>query len=72
MKDVLLSILGLLILSAPTAFEVIRDRHGDAHPNSDWKLRTILCIISGGVFTLVMLPDDTTFEQAFWPEKWSH
>lgn len=62
--SITLSIFGLIILLAPTIFEIIRDRHGDAHPNSDWKLRTTFCIISGGVFTLVMLPSDTTLNHA--------
>lgn len=61
MKDVLLSILGLIILLAPTIFEIIRDRHGDAHPNSDWKFRANLCIGAGLFVALIHN------EPIYWP-----
>lgn len=33
----------------PTWFEGIRDRKGDSHPNSDWKLRGLLCFITAAL-----------------------
>lgn len=46
-------IISLLSLLFPSAFEVRRDRNGDAHPNSDWKLRGLLCVITGALVAFI-------------------
>lgn len=46
--------IAFLFLIFPTWFEGYRDRNGDAHPNNDWKLRGIICLISGIVATIIL------------------
>lgn len=54
MKDVLLSILGLLILFAPTALKVCRDRNGVKHPDR-WGFILLCChiIVSTGLLVAI-------------------
>jgi len=47
-------ILSLFFLKLPTWFEVYRDRKGDAHPNSDWKLRGITCLLVGATASIII------------------
>lgn len=49
----------LTILLIPTEFEVIRDRKGDIHPNSDWKIRALLCATVGMIVTLAFTFQET-------------
>lgn len=43
----------LLFDFSATWTEGYRDRHGDAHPNSDWKMRGLLCLIAGLMSALI-------------------
>lgn len=46
-------LVSILLLIIPTWYEVFRDRHGDAHPNSDWKLRGFMCLVCGALVGMI-------------------
>lgn len=49
-----------LSLLFPAAIEVALDRDGDHHPNNDWKLRGMLCMIVG--LTLCIIYSEHQFD----------
>lgn len=39
----------LMLALFPSYAEMYRDRLGDAHPNDDWKMRGVFCLLSGAI-----------------------
>lgn len=52
-------------LLIPTFREAWRDRRGDAHPNDDWKSRSLACIIAGLLCTISSANKDYPFAIQF-------
>lgn len=50
----------------PTWNEAYRDRHGDAHPNSDWKVRGVQCLITGLLSALILVNQDFRMAITSW------
>lgn len=57
MKEIILSIIGLLILFFPTALKVWRDRNGVKHPDN-WFVLFIALMAAMGILVLLIKPVD--------------